>query len=319
MDIELTSMDYKFFFYPWWEAREYQLADRVDPDPDDARYFQDLDTNSGVVLRRNQKSWYVKKRKEQRERMWREFPSTPEEAFRGIIEGAPFSRVMSNLRRKGQICRVPWARNFPVYTFWDLGRNDKMAIWFMQCIGFERRFIDYHEDNFYPLDHYAKILLEKPYTYEEHYLPHDAEVTDLTQSDSLTRREVLEKLGIKPCHVVPRVSSEMEAVNMTRNVMDNVWFDEKKCEQGITCLENVRLKFDIGLQEFQPNLMRTKHKHGADAFMQYGHGFRHGRQLRGNGVDKETSGTALARGNRGGTARTRNKRRAAATQQEWRT
>ena len=318
--LELTSMDYKFFFYPWWEARDYILPVHVDVDADDARYFSDLANNSGVLLTRYQKNWYIKKRQEQRERMWREFPSTPEEAFRGIIEGAPFSRTMANLLRKGHICRVPWAGNYPVYTFWDLGRNDKMAIWFMQHIGNEVRFIDYHEDNFHSLAHYAKYLKEKPYTYGEHYLPHDAKVTELTQSDNLTRKEVLESLGIKPCHIVPRIEREMEGINMTRNVMYNCWFDEKNCEKGIICLENVRFKFDVNLQEFQPNLMRTQHKHGADAFCQYGHGYRHARQTRRDGVS-ETSGDKLARGNRttGRAQRAKTRARSHAVEHDWRT
>lgn len=302
MGAELTPMDYRFFFYPWWEAREYTLANYVEQEADDMRYFRELDEHSGIALTRMQCNWYVKKRKEQRERMWREYPSTPEEAFRGIIEGAPFSRLMSNLRRKGHMCHVPWARNYPVHTFWDLGRNDKTAIWFMQHIGWEIRFIDYYEDNFQPLDHYAQVLQAKPYTYGEHYLPHDVENVDLSRSDAKSRREVLEMLGVKPVYVVPRISSEMEAVNMTRGEMDFVYFDEKKCEKGIICLENVRFRFDEKLQEFQPNLLRTKHKHGADAFMQYGHGYRHRRPER----VKVTSGTALARENRG--ERTRSKR-----------
>lgn len=321
MDVELTSMDYKFFFYPWWEAREYVLHDHVEPEEEDLRYFQDLEDHSGVVLARIQRNWYIKKQREQRERMWREFPSTPEEAFRGIIEGAPFSRIMSNLRRKGQICRVPWARNYPVYTFWDLGRNDHTAIWFMQHIGFEVRFIDYYEDQFKQLDHYAEYVLDKPYIYGEHYLPHDAEVTELTRSDAKTREEVLHSLGVKPTYIVPRIHSEMEGVDMTRQVMDNVWFDAKKCEKGIICLENVRFKFDDKLQEFQPNLMRTKHKHGADAFMQYGHGYAQGRQERRSSVKAQTSGDTLARGNRvaRGAGRVKTSKRRDYAAADWRT
>lgn len=311
---ELTPMDYKFFFYPWWEAREYTMRDHVAYDADDERYFDELEKLSGIELSRYQKNWYAKKQREQREKMWREYPSTPEEAFRGVIEGAPFSRVMANLRRQGRFCKVPWARNFPVYTFWDLGRNDKTAIWFMQHIGFEFRFIDYYENHFHALDHYAQILLSKPYTYAEHYLPHDAEVTELTRADNKTRWEVLEDLKIRPTHIVPRISSEMEAVNMTRNQMGNVWFDAEKCSVGITCLENVRFKFDKVLQEYQPNLQRTQHKHGADAFMQFGHGY--ASLQRRPRSDTLTSGASLARVNRGygRVSRARNQR-----SQDWRT
>lgn len=270
---ELTPMDYKFFFFPWWEAKEYQLRANVKPTADQARYFRELYKQSGVRLTEHQRAWYCKKEQEQREKMWREFPSIPEESFRGIIEGAPFSRIISDMRRTGRICKVRWAKSFPVYTFWDLGRNDKTAIWFMQHIGHEIRFINYYEHRLVDLSHYAKILLGLPYVYAEHYLPHDAEVVELTRADGLRRDEVLNALGLTNTVVTPRIGLEMEAIEMTRNAMDNVYIDAERCAKGITALENARFKFSKELQEYQPNLMRTKHKHGADAFMQYGQGY----------------------------------------------
>jgi hypothetical protein len=296
-DEQLTEMDYKFFFFPWWESPQYQLAGHIEPDDEDREYFKELARDEGITLTRSQQNWYIKKRLEQRERMWREFPSTDMEAFRGVIEGAPFSRIMSTLRRDRRICKVRWARNYPVNTLWDFGRNDKMAIWFFQHIGFELRFIDYYENNFHGLDHYSKYMLDElPYTYGTHYLPHDAEVVELTRVDAKTREEVLNDLGIEPTIVVPRIALEMEQIDMARNIMGNVWFDEDRCAMGITCLENVRFRFDDRLQDFQPNLMRTVHKHGADAFMQI-RGYVTDGQAARHDV-KQTNGTALARQSR---------------------
>jgi hypothetical protein len=275
-DSELSPMDYKFFFYPWWLSSEYRLTTHYEPTDDEHRYFKELAEQSGIILDQHQRNWYVAKSREQSDKMWREYPSTPDEAFRGIIAGAPLSRTMAMLRREGRITRVPHARGHLVHTFWDLGRNDKMAIWFMQHVGFEKRFIDYHEDKFWDLSHYAKILNEKPYTYGTHHLPHDAEVIELTRSDAMTREEVLRaELLSGETLIVPRVASEEEGVNMTRQTMSDCWFDEQKCAAGILCLEQVRYKFDERLQEFVPHLMRTRFKHGYDAFAQYGHGYRH--------------------------------------------
>ena len=275
-DADLSPMDYRFFFYPWWLATEYRLADHYEPDEDEARYFKELKEQSGIRLDRAQQNWYLAKKREQSDKMWREYPSTPDEAFRGIIAGAPLSRTMAMLRREGRITRVPWLRGHLVHTFWDLGRNDKMAIWFMQHVGFEKRFFDYIEDNFHDLSHYAKILNEKPYSYGTHHLPHDADVIELTRSDSMSREEVLRaELLSGETVIVPRIASEEEGVHMTRQNMTDIWFDEKKCAAGVLCLEQVRYKFDERLQEFQPHLMRTKFKHGYDAFAQYGHGYRH--------------------------------------------
>lgn len=294
-DSELSPMDYKFFFYPWWLAREYRLDEYQEPTEELARYFKELREQSGIRLDRQQQNWYVAKSREQGEKMWREYPSTPDEAFRGVIAGAPLSRTMSMLRRAGHITRVPYLRGHLVNTFWDLGRNDKMAIWFMQHVGFEIRWIDYHEDNFHDLSHYAKILNEKPYSYDTHYLPHDADVIELTQTDGMTREEVLRaELLSGDTVIVPRIASEEEGMNITRTAMVNCWFDEHKCEKGILCLEQVRYKFDERLQEFQPHLMRTKFKHGYDAFAQYGHGYRH----KASSHREKTSVNELARSQR---------------------
>lgn len=291
-DSDLSPMDYKFFFYPWWLSREYRLEQHYEPDEFERAYFKELWEQSGIRLDRQQRNWYIAKSREQGDKMWREYPSTPDEAFRGIIAGAPLARTMAFLRKRGHICNVPWQRGYVVHTFWDLGRNDKMAIWFMQAIGFERRFIDYLEDNFHDLSHYAKLLNEKPYTYGTHHLPHDAEVIELTRSDAKTREEVLQgELWSGETYIVPQIASEEEGVHMTRQNMSNCFWDEKKCEKGVLCLENVKYKFDEKLQEFQPHLLRSKFKHGYDAFAQYGHGWRH----RAPNMHDEKSANEMAR------------------------
>lgn len=274
---ELSPMDYKFFFYPWWTDPKYTLNHTQDVSEEDRNYFHELDRASNIRLTREQRNWYVVKRQEQQERMWREYPSTPDEAFRGVIDGAPLARSMSQLRRLGRITRVPFSHTLPVVTFWDLGRNDKTAIWFMQRAGFENRFIDYFEDRQRPLEDYAAVLNRKPYRslYSQHYLPHDAEVIELTQTDSLSRREILQRLLPGECLIVPRIATEEDGVNAVRQNLGNCWFDEERCATGVLCLEQVRYKFDERLQEFQPNLLRNAFKHGYDAFMQFGHGYRH--------------------------------------------
>lgn len=317
----LSPMDYKFFFYPWWTARDYRLNIHQEPREDHRRYFTELEKTGGIVLSRYQKNWYIAKQREQKHRMWREYPSTPDESFRGIIDGAPLSRIMAALRARGRITSVPWARGYHVHTFWDLGRNDKTAIWFMQHIGFDVRFFDYFEDNLRPLSDYATILNEKGYTYGTHHLPHDADNIELSRTDAKSRREILEDLlDTGDCIVIERIETEEAGVNATRENMDNCWFDRELCAKGVQCLENVRYRFDDKLQEFQPNLMRTQFKHGYDAFAQYGHGYNH-RQTGKVAVKHSTQGRELARGHREPEAK---KRRASAAvyhteQTRWKT
>jgi hypothetical protein len=290
-DQELSPMDYKFFFYPWWTAHDYKLSQQQAPTDADSKYFLELQDQSNIYLTGEQRNWYVAKMREQKERMWREYPSTPDEAFRGLIEGAPLSRMMAQLRRDGRIRPLPWQRGLPVNTFWDLGRNDKTAIWFHQRVGFEDWFIDYYETNFQPIEHYARVLIDRPYVYGEHYLPHDGEVVELSRTDGKSRLEILEDLVDGDWQIVDRIATEEEGVNITRNAMGSCYFDTEKTAKGVVCLENVRYRFDKNLQEFQPHLMRTQHKHGYDAFAQWGHGYRHRKGL----TPQAASDNALSR------------------------
>jgi|SRR5882672_410572 len=310
----LTAMDYKFFFYPWWQSPEYELHDYVQLESDDEKYFRELQRYHALDLPAPKKYWYAKKRREQRDRMFREYPSTPEEAFRGILDGAPFGSIMAGLRQQGRVRPVPWTPSVPVNTFWDLGHNDKTAIWFHQLVGHENRFIDYYEDRLLPLHHYAKVVQEKRYVYGEHYLPHDIEVTELTQRDSKTRREILEELGIKPTIVVPRIPSEQEGIDATRDVMESCFFDDEKCAQGVRCLENVRYRWDDKNQEFQPHLLRNWAKHGGDSFMQWGHGYRHRRMIQQPSEDT----SELARSERATNRSSHGRRNHQFTENDWR-
>ena len=100
-------------------------------------------------------------------------------SFQLGASGAFYSFDIDNLRRKGQISLVPWEPYHPVNTAWDLGYNDPTTIIFFQIIGQTIRIIDCYENNKKGLDHYAKIVLEKPYTYGKHLAPFDIAVHDL--------------------------------------------------------------------------------------------------------------------------------------------
>lgn len=268
---DLTVMDYKFFFFAWHLDNEYRL-DSVDvPVPDElAVYFNELEKDHSIYLTKEQKNWYIKKSEEQGDLMSREFPSTTEDAFRSVIEGAVFGKQIKKARREGRVLNIPIIEGIPVNTFWDLGRNDSMVIWFHQRIGPENRFIDYIEDSGHNMQHYIRILLnDKPYLYGKHYMPHDVEVKELTQSENLTRKQVAERAGLRNIITVPRISQKEEAHELGRQAMGACFFDKVRCDKGITSLENYRYEYDEKRQQYSRVPLDNKFCHGADAFMQF--------------------------------------------------
>lgn len=72
---DLTPIDPKFHFFPWYDHPDYRLSDidagNVSISDKDRTYFDNL----GVALSAGQKAWYVKKKEQQGESMLREFPS----------------------------------------------------------------------------------------------------------------------------------------------------------------------------------------------------------------------------------------------------
>ena len=274
---KLNNLEFKFVFEPWWSNPDYVLDGDVTITAEDNQYFSKLKIDHDITLTQEQKNWYVAKKETQGDKMKREYPSTPSEAFEVAIEGAYWSSEMTKARKAGRITSIPIEDALDVHTFWDLGRNDSNSIWFMQHIGKEYRFIDYYENNGQALSFYAGILKDKKeqygWRYGDHYLPHDVKVTDLSREDNMTRKQVLESKGVKPIIPIERISDKSEGIEMGRNILKYCWFDKERCAQGIKCLDNFRHQWDEKNGVFLSEPLRDWAKHGADAFMQFAQGY----------------------------------------------
>ena len=198
-------------------------------------------------------------------------------SFEGAIPGSYYAKQMALARKEGRITSVPWQSGLEVYTFWDLGVDDSMTIWFMQFIGTEKRVIDYYEASGYGLEHYAKVLKSKPYTYGDHYMPHDAEVREMSGGEfANSRKDTAEALGIRPVVVVQRardMQAVMSGIQSARNILSQCWFDQTKCWQGIAALEGYRAEYDEEKKVLSNRPLHDHCSHGADAFRTFAVGY----------------------------------------------
>lgn len=265
---ELTSMDPKFFFYPWFKNPSYVLNAEVYINAKVDKYFRSLPEK----LSPQQKSWYVKKSQEQGDAMFREFPSTPEEAFQGSMEGSIYYNEMIRARLSGRVRYVPWEASKPVYTFWDLGDRDPCSIWFFQHVGLEYRFIDYWEgSDVGALPTWARTLREKPYAYAQHLWPHDGASKQLGTGKLL--KEMAEELGIRPIKVVPRTKDKLVSIERVRPIIERAFFDAEKCAVGIKHLENYRREWDDNLGQWSRKPRHDDASHCADALQTMADGY----------------------------------------------
>lgn len=286
-----TKLDYKIHFYAWW----MDPTNKLDPTgvtitQSDVDYFDTVEARMECRIFPEQRAWYVKKKIEQKDKMLREHPSTPDEAFKGSVEGAYYAEELATLEREGRLCDLPFYKQFPVYTFWDIGRSDATAIWFMQVIGPWLHFIDYYENNNKGASHYADIITKRRdelgYRYENHFIPHDGAVADWSINDNRTRKEVLEDMKIGRVEIVKRIESLQDGIEMTRQMLGRCKFDKTKCGEtqagsgrgGYLSLSAYRKSFDEKSQTFSQDPIKSWANHGADALRQCAQGFENPRE-----------------------------------------
>jgi len=274
---KLSALDYRFHFFPWWCSPDYELQpDEISDDmvlpTEMLEYFVDIEATILKRLSMGQKLWYWKKWVDQGEDMKREFPSTPEEAFAAAVEGAYFKHQMAKVRVEKRICRVPYVDAFPVDTFWDFGFSDQNCIWFMQHVGLEYRFIDYHSASGEELAFYIKMLQQRPYIYGTHYLPWDAGHTDLKRRESLEDR--FRDLHVRNTYAVDRIEDEAQGYNATRAILSQCWFDEEKCNEGIIGLDHYRKEWNEKMGCFSEHPLHDWASHPAKAFETFAVGYR---------------------------------------------
>lgn len=185
-------------------------------------------------------------------------------SFQAAIQGAYFGREMQAAETENRIARVPWEPKLQVHTAWDLGIGDSTAIWFIQVTGNEIRWIDYVESSGTGLDWYVKQLKDKPYSYESHLLPHDAEVRELGTGQS--RVETLQSLGLNNIRVIPAQRKE-DQINALRLVLPRSWFDAERCKRGIEALRQYRAEWDDKRKAFRERPLHDWTSHPSDAAM----------------------------------------------------
>lgn len=250
---KLSSKDYRLHFYAWWQEANYRVNSRtVDITDKEHEYFDMVemiakrDMGIDMKLDPDQRAWYVAIKNSDfvgaEERMWQEYPSFPDEPFQVSTEGHYYAKDMLQLRKRGGICHID-ELDIPVDTFWDIGNSDGCAIWFLQHMNGQDRWIRYYEAHNETLKHYVAELRSYGYVFGKHFLPHDADHRRLSDTNKSTREMLEDLMPGETFEVVPLISELMNGIQQTRAAMKSYYFDETDCKQGITRIENYKKRF----------------------------------------------------------------------------
>jgi phage terminase large subunit len=185
-------------------------------------------------------------------------------SFEAAILGAFFGKEMREAEQQGRICQVPYDPNYPVYTAWDLGYRDDTAIWFYQLGRGEIRVIDFHAVSGADIYDIATTVMEKPYRYAKHYLPHDARAKSLQTGKSIIE-QLATHLDVAKLAVVPDIGVQ-SGIQAVRMILPRVWFDGEKCREGIEALRQYQREYDEDKKAYRQSPRHDWTSHPSDAF-----------------------------------------------------
>ena len=202
-----------------------------------------------------------------------EYEQEYECSFNAGLTGAYFARELAKAENEGRIGNFPHDPNVAVDTYWDLGTNDLMAVWFIQSSRGRHRCIDYYEVAGSDIPSCAIAIKKKNYSIGRLVLPHDAKAKNYQTGKEATQIFYEHFRGV-PQTIIPRVSSKMISINAARTILPLVEFDRVKCKRGLEALKNYQSKWDAKNNVFQENPLHNWASNGSDAFQQFALGNR---------------------------------------------
>lgn len=194
-------------------------------------------------------------------------------SFEAAIRGAFYAEELRIMAVEGRIRPIEINKSLRVHTGWDIGRTDSTAIWFIQCVGRERRLVDYHEESGRIITHYADVLYEKKrehgWEYGDHFFPHDMKYKMIDAEKS--RIEQMRTRGIDG--EIVKEHDVLEGINVVRKMLGRTYIDPVRCGRGLEALRQYRREWDDRLKDWKSNEHVDWTNHGCDALRTYAVGF----------------------------------------------
>jgi len=289
---DLTQMDWRFHFYAWWQdpKNSIPIGPRgliIDKETED--YFGFLLADHGIELSDEQKNWYIKKYQTQREAMWREHPSIPEEALDAVVKGSIYGKQLNELRRLGRVRDFHHDPAGQIFASWDLGQSDFTTIWLIQMLGPEWSILRYYASTGQGERHYASVIDEWEGRYgmrvSAHFLPHDA---DNRVGPGVTWKKSLMDAGLRNIKVVPRTPDVWIGINHLRGLLPRCYIHLDGCStewqleggviipSGISCLQAYHTETETSRGRIMEMPVHDANSHGADGLRTFAEAHKRG-------------------------------------------
>lgn len=269
---ELGSLDYKIHFFAWHEKlSNITNPEYVEVSAKDHIYFDKLEKVFKKVITPEMRAWYVAKKKTLKHLMFKEHPSTLEEASIASVEGAYYATEMAQMREEGRICRVPHLDAYPVHTVCDLGMGGKMPWIFFQVVGLEIHVIDCFslskKDDVRGGAAFYKRMLDtkresRHFSYGKYFCPFDINKGEIGTGQILY--DTFTQNGITFVKL-DRETNVLDGIQRLTNIFPSIYIDSDHCQELITAWLCYHREWIENLSRYDERPHPDKSSHYADA------------------------------------------------------
>lgn len=226
-----------------------------------------------VVVRANwsDNPWFPNVLEQERQDCLQNTPEQYDHIWEGgyatVNAGAYYAAHINAAKADGRIGRVAHDPLMVKRAVWDIGgtgaKADACAIWIVQYVGRELRFLDYYEAQGQPLATHVEWLRQNGHGNAMCVLPHDGATNDRVHDVSY--ESALRAAGFEVQVIANQgAGAAMKRVEAARRLFPSMWFDDK-CQAGLDAIGWYHEKRDpernIGLGP-----EHDWSSHGADAF-----------------------------------------------------
>ncbi|MFA6201395.1 MAG: hypothetical protein WC679_13420 [Bacteroidales bacterium] len=267
---DISPLEYKLFFFAWFEEPTYIMTQPVSYDIKLSDYFDKLEKDLDIKITQPQRYWYAHMQSILGDKMKQEFPSTVSEAFLSSSDAYYFQ---SSIEKAYQDYRCLNTSTYdPIhqtYVAMDIGLNDLTVITFFQLIHGEIRIIDFYADNNKSSSFYANFLLkDKPYIYNTIFLPHDSRKRDGVIIENNWERDFKTLFAHTEAkvHVLTKTDKSINISN-AKIKFDRCVFNLNKVKPLIDMLRKYRKKWSEQYGKYLDEPYEGIEEHYADSFI----------------------------------------------------
>lgn len=261
---KFAGKEFKPLFLSWLDDPDCKSDVLEECTPKQAEYFLELETTLCCAITIEQRNFWVQQYRELGDRIYQEYPATPEEAFAKLNKGAYYSAMyMKWVVLRNRVKSNLYDENLEVNVALDLGmdEDDVMTLIYYQRFRNEYRIIEDYTNSDKGLEHYVDHMKDTGYKINWVICPHDIKVREL--GTGVSREKTMRSLGVTKLKVLPKVAV-VEGIEAFRQVLKDFWIDPR-CAYTIGCIKNYSREWDPKARTWRNKAAHNEWSHGADA------------------------------------------------------